>query len=84
MRNSNYLRQGKRRQNKTFSDSEVGFMPNDKIVGKETLANLLDVSVTNIECWIRDGMPIEQRGDDLHDWIFNLTEVKSWQTSKAG
>lgn len=81
MRNSNYLRQGKRRQNKAFAENEVGFMANDEIVGKDTLAGLLEVTVTQVERWIRDGMPFEQRGDNLHDWVFNLQKVKHWKES---
>lgn len=83
MRSSNYLRQAKRRQNKTIVDDQVGFLPNDKIVGKETLASLMDVTITSVERWIRGGMPVEQRGDQLHDWIFDLSEVKRWHASNS-
>lgn len=83
MRSSNYLRQAKRRQNKSITNDQVGFMPNDQVVGKETLANLMDVTMTSVERWIRDGMPVEQRGDQLHDWVFDLSEVKRWRASSS-
>jgi hypothetical protein len=80
MRSSNYLRQAKRRQNRGIADDQIGYLPNDKIVGKDTLANLMDVTITSVERWIRDGMPVEQRGDNIHEWIFNLSDVKRWHT----
>ena len=82
MRSSNYLRQAKRRQNRTLVEDQVGLMPNDKIVGKETLANLMDVTITSVERWIRDGMPVEERGDHLQEWIFDLSEVKHWHSQQ--
>ncbi len=78
MRSSNYLRQAKRRQNRGVDSDNIGFMPNDKIVGKETLASLMDATVTSVERWIRDGMPVAQRGDNLQDWVFDLPAVKKW------
>lgn len=83
MRSSNYLRQAKRRQNRSIVDDQVGCMPNDRIVGKDTLANLMDVTVTSIERWIRDGMPVEQRGDQYHEWIFDLSAVKQWHQANV-
>ncbi|MBV1911361.1 MAG: terminase small subunit [Kangiellaceae bacterium] len=80
MRSSNYLRQAKRRHNKTIVDESSVFTSNDKIVGKDTLASLMDVTITSIECWIRDGMPVEQRGSQLEDWIFNLNDVREWKS----
>ncbi|TQV85568.1 terminase small subunit [Aliikangiella coralliicola] len=78
MRSSNYLRQAKRRQNRSEISDHPGFSPNDKVAGKDSLANIMDVSVTTVERWIRAGMPVEQRGDNLHDWVFDLSEVKNW------
>lgn len=78
MRSSNYLRQAKRRQNRSEINQQFGFSPDDKIVGKDSLASVMDVTITTIERWIRDGMPVEQRGDQTHDWIFDFAQVKHW------
>lgn len=83
MRSSNYLRQAKRRQNRNEASDQLGYAPNDRVAGKDSLASMLDVSITTVERWIRDGMPVEQRGDQLHDWIFNLNEVKAWRSSES-
>ena len=64
MRSSNYLRQAKRRHNKSIVDDSTVFTSNDQIIGKDTLASLMDVTITSVERWIRDGMPVEQRGDN--------------------
>ena len=80
MRSSNYLRQAKRRQNRVPElETKIYFEPGDQICGKDTLAELLSVDVTSIERWIRDGMPVEQRGDQLHEWIFVIDKVRAWQ-----
>jgi hypothetical protein len=79
MRSSNYLRQAKRRHNRTTDSEHWHYSPEDKIVGKDSLAELLDVTITHIERLIKEGMPVEQRGDQLHDWIFNLVEVNNWR-----
>lgn len=81
MRSSNFLRRGKRSQNRTIVDASIGYSSQDQVVGKDTLASLLDVTITSVERWIRDGMPVEQRGDQYHDWIFNLSDVKNWRAS---
>jgi hypothetical protein len=83
MRSSNYLRQAKRRHNKSIVDDSTVFTSNDKIIGKETLASLMDVTITSVERWIRDGMPVEQRGDQLNDWIFDFSLVKQWKADKS-
>ena len=83
MRSSNYLRQAKRRQNRAVVDQPLGYSPNDQVVGKDTLASVLDVSLTSIERWIRDGMPVAQRGDQFQEWIFDLSEVKDWRSTQA-
>ena len=81
MRSSNYLRRAKRTQNKASIDSEALFTSNDQIVGKDTLASLMDVTITSVERWIRDGMPVEQRGSEIQEWIFNLNDVKQWKAT---
>ena len=81
MRSSNYLRRAKRSQNKVSIDSEALFTSNDQIVGKDTLASLMDVTITSVERWIRDGMPVEQRGSEIQEWIFNLNDVKQWKAT---
>ncbi len=78
MRSSNYLRQAKRRQNRTDVGGQFGYSPEDKVCGKDSLASIMDVTITTIERWIRDGMPVVQRGDNTHEWIFELGDVKSW------
>ncbi|MGX5175167.1 hypothetical protein ACUR5C_14205 [Aliikangiella sp. IMCC44653] len=78
MRSSNYLRQAKRRQNRDVAADATGYMPNDQIIGKDTLASMMDVTITTVERWIRDGMPVEQRGSQLQEWVFNLSAVKQW------
>ena len=83
MKSSNYLRQAKRRHNRSVDSEQWHYSAEDKIVGKDSLAGLLDETVTNIELWIRHGMPVEQRGDQLHDWIFNLVEVNKWRLSRS-
>ena len=80
MRSSNYLRQAKRRQNRAIVDEPLGYSANDQVVGKDTLASLLDVSLTSVERWIRDGMPVTQRGDQFQDWMFDMSEVKHWRS----
>ena len=79
MRNSNYLRQSKRRHSRSIADTAMIFSDEDKIVGKDTLASIMDVNLTSIERWIRDGMPVEQRGDQLREWVFNLKAIKTWK-----
>jgi len=79
VRSSNYLRQSKRRHGKSMVDTSIMVNGDDKIVGKDTLASLMDVTLTSIERWIREGMPVEQQGNQLSDWIFNLNEVKIWK-----
>ncbi|MET1255216.1 terminase small subunit [Aliikangiella maris] len=83
MRSSNFLRQSKRRQNRSFVSHSSDFHIDDKVIGKDTLANLMDVTVTCVERWIRDGMPVEQRGDQFHDWVFDLAMVQQWQETQA-
>jgi len=83
MRSSNYLRQAKRRHNKTIVDDSQIYTSDDQIIGKDTLASMMDVTLTSVERWIRDGMPVEQRGDNLTDWIFDLSEVKRWKADKS-
>ena len=80
MRNSNYLRQSKRRHHKSIVDNTMIFSSNDQIIGKDTLASMMDVTITSVERWIRAGMPVEQRGDQVNEWIFNLNDVKSWKS----
>jgi len=84
MRSSNYLRQAKRRHNKSIVDDSAVFTSNDQIIGKDTLASLMDVTITSVERWIRDGMPVEQRGDQYQEWIFDLAQVKKWKSDKSG
>ena len=83
MRSSNYLRQAKRRHNKSIIDDSTVFTSNDRVVGKDTLASLMDVTITSVERWIRDGMPVEQRGDHIQEWIFDLSKVKKWKADKS-
>lgn len=84
MRSSNYLRQAKRRHTKSIVDDTTVFTSNDQIIGKDTLASLMDVTITSIERWIRDGMPVEQRGDKIKEWIFDYSAVKQWKNDKLG
>ena len=81
MRSSNYLRRAKRTQNRTSIDTRVHFTSNDQVVGKDTLASIMDVTITSVERWIRDGMPVEQRGTYVQEWVFNLNEVKQWKSN---
>lgn len=83
MRSSNYLRQAKRRHNKAIDDESAVFTSNDQVVGKDTLASLMDITITSVERWIRDGMPVEQRGSQIQEWIFNLSDVKKWRAEKT-
>ena len=82
MKGSNYLRRAKRKNERTIIADSAHFSSNDQIVGKDTLASIIDVSITSVERWIRDGMPIEQRGSQTQDWIFNLNQVKEWKSKK--
>jgi DNA invertase Pin-like site-specific DNA recombinase len=82
MRSSNYLRQAKRKHSKTIESKYTQYSAEDKLVGKESIANMFDVSITTVERWIRDGMPVEQRGDQLHDWVFELAQVKQWRSAQ--
>lgn len=81
MRSSNYLRRAKRTQNRTSFDTTAVFTSNDSIIGKDTLASMMDATITSVERWIRDGMPVEQRGSQVQEWVFNLNDVKKWKTS---
>lgn len=83
MRSSNYLRQAKRRHNKSIVDDSTTFSADDQIIGKDTLSSIMDVTITSIERWIRDGMPVEQRGSQYEDWIFDLSAVKRWKADKG-
>lgn len=83
MRSSNYLRQAKRRHNKSIVDDSTVFSADDQIIGKDTLSSIMDVTITSIERWIRDGMPVEQRGNQYEDWIFDLSKVKRWKADKG-
>lgn len=78
MKNSNYLRRSKRRKNRTIVDDTLNFSDDVQIAGIEGLANLLEVDELRVEQWIQAGMPVEQVGDELHDWIFNFSQVKAW------
>jgi len=80
MRSSNYLRRAKRTQNRTSIDTTSHFTSNDQVVGKDTLASMMDVTITSVERWIRDDMPVEQRGTQIQEWIFNLNDVKQWKS----
>ncbi len=80
MRSSNFLRQAKRRHTKVIPEESAIFTADDQIVGKDTLASIMDVTITSVERWIRDGMPVIQRGDKLQEWIFDLNKVKQWKT----
>ncbi|WP_444995913.1 hypothetical protein [Aliikangiella sp. IMCC44359] len=82
MRSSNYLRQSKRRQNRSVINQHQDFRVDDKVIGKDTLASLMDVTVTSVERWIRDGMPVEQRGDYINEWVFDLADVKQWHLNQ--
>jgi len=79
MKSSNYLRRGKRKHHRSIIDDSSHFSNKDQIAGKDTLASIMDVTVTSVERWIRDGMPVEQRGNQTQDWIFNLNQVKKWK-----
>lgn len=81
MRSSNYLRRAKRTQNRSSVDSSVLNTGNDQVVGKDTLASMMDVTITSVERWIRDGMPVEQRGSQVQEWVFNLNDVKLWKSN---
>ena len=83
MRSSNYLRQAKRRHNKSVIDDSTAFSADDQIIGKDTLSSIMDVTITSIERWIRDGMPVKQRGNQYEDWIFDLSAVKRWKADKG-
>lgn len=73
------MRRAKRKKANTIKDHPIGLTSDDKIVGKTTLASLLDVTQTSVERWIREGMPFEQRGDHLNDWVFDLPAVMQWK-----
>jgi len=79
MRSSNFLRQAKRRHTKVISEDANIFGADDQIVGKDTLASIMDITITSVERWIGDGMPVIQRGDKLQEWIFDLNQVKQWK-----
>jgi len=79
MKSSNYLRRAKRKDHHSIIGDSTYFSNNNQIVGKDTLASIMDVTITSVERWIRDGMPVEQRGSQTQDWIFNLNQVKQWK-----
>jgi len=79
MKSSNYLRRAKRKHHRSIIDDSTHFSSNDQIVGKDTLASIMDVTITSVERWIRDGMPVEQRGSQTQEWFFNLEQVKKWK-----
>ncbi len=81
MRSSNYLRRAKRTQNRNSIDTNALFTSSDQVVGKDTLASIMDVTMTSVERWIHDGMPAEQRGSQTQEWIFNLNDVRNWKSS---
>jgi phage terminase Nu1 subunit (DNA packaging protein) len=38
----------------------------------------MDVSLPTIDRWVKDGMPVVQRGSRGIEWTFDLAEVISW------
>ncbi|MDH5629180.1 MAG: terminase small subunit [Gammaproteobacteria bacterium] len=78
MKSSNYLRQAKRRKNRSLYNGDLNISENDQIVGIEALASVLDTEEHNISNWIKEGMPVEQEGSEFSDWIFNYANVKNW------
>ncbi len=42
------------------------------------LAQHMDVSLPTIDRWVKDGMPVVQRGSRGIEWSFDLADVISW------
>ncbi len=82
MKGSNYLRRAKRRHTSPANNEAMNYADDDKVIGKETLASIFEVTVTKVDCWIRDGMPVEQRAEQYHEWIFNISAIKQWRTNQ--
>lgn len=47
------------------------------------LAEHLAVSLPTIDRWVKDGMPVVQRGSRGVEWTFDLAEVIRWRIERA-
>ena len=46
---------------------------------KARVAEVLGVSLTTVDRWIRDGMPVAQRNSKGIPWVLDLAEVLKWR-----
>ncbi|NVJ59425.1 MAG: hypothetical protein HWE27_03495 [Gammaproteobacteria bacterium] len=79
MKSSNYLRQAKRRgQHLRKSEGEDNHAWQDKILGKYQLTLALGINRAQLDSWIKQGMPVTNRGNINKEWEFDLVAVRSW------
>jgi hypothetical protein len=66
-------------QNKKRIDSPMKIDTQCFVVDKQGLASHLDVSLSTIDRWIKQGMPYIERGGFGHPWRFNVSVVRLWK-----
>ncbi len=54
-----------------------------KQVNRGGIADLLGVSATTVDAWVRAGCPVVQRGSRGIEWVFNTADVARWLRDKA-
>lgn len=47
------------------------------------IAQHMGVSLPTIDRWVKDGMPVVQRGSRGVEWVFDLPEVIRWRVERA-
>ena len=52
-------------------------------LNRAELAEHIGVSPPTLDRWIKDGMPVVQRGSRGVQWVFDLAEVIRWQIERA-
>jgi phage terminase Nu1 subunit (DNA packaging protein) len=51
-------------------------------LNRSGLAEHMNVSLPTIDRWVKDGMPVVQRGARGIEWVFDLADVISWRIQR--
>lgn len=51
-------------------------------LNRSGIAEHLDVSLPTIDRWVKDGMPVVQRGGRGVEWVFDLADVIQWYANR--
>ena len=63
----------------TKSLREIPEIPEIRRASKARVAEVLGISLTTVDRWIRDGMPVAQRNSKGIPWVLDLAEVLKWR-----